>query len=167
MESVKKHPPALNAVDHIVAQYTYGDLIPDDVILGLLDLDVAAEDVVLTEQGWRDRSFALLRGMDMIRSELLENHRMVLVREMSARGYTIVMPAEQTRRAMVELQNGFKKVTRKAMKRLSYINREMLTIEQERENSEAMAKLALLSKAGKRQLGFSHRPKSLEDSHEE
>lgn len=153
----KRHPLYKHAADVIAERYDYGDFVPDTVILELFEISPDT-DTAMTAQDWQRKSLDLLQMNDGLRRELLEEHRMMLVRDRNAAGRVIVKPSEQTRLAMKDLADQMRKLCRKAATRLVYVNKEQLSDDERKENAEAIANLQLLrSKQNKQLAGFSHK----------
>lgn len=158
MEALKKHPPALEAADHIVNNYSYGDFIPDDIVVELLQVDFTIDrnkSEKEIRQSIKDSQLYQMGATENMKSSLLKDHNYMLVR--GKKGFHIVKPSEQTKIAMADLQAGLRKITRKAARRLLFIDREQLSVDQLRENNEAVAKMAQLKKAQEQSIGFTHK----------
>jgi len=149
-----KYPPSKNAADVIASQYGYGKTISTEALEGLLELQDTGE--AMTRQEHRQAQWDLLKAMDALRKELLEEYRMMLVHDAKMGGYKVAMPDEQTKRTVLDYQSSMRSATKKARSRLIYVNQEMLDEDQRRENQEAISKLELIAKSNRKAIGFSH-----------
>ena len=157
MQALRKHPPALDAVEHIVDNYTYGDFIPDDVVLDLLQVDLSIDrkkSESEIRQAFKESQLYQMGATERMKSTILREHNYLLVR--GKKGYDIVQPSEQTKIAMGNVQSKMRKVISKGAQELVHIDRDKLDVEQQRENSEAIAKLAQLKKSQNESIGFTH-----------
>ena len=151
------YPPTKNAAQVIVEKYTYGDVVPDSDLLDLLEVS-PEPDKPMWPSEYKSRQLKLLKQVEQLKTDLLENHNMMLIRSRNSGGMTIVKPKDQTRIALNDYQKSFERIHKKAAKRLSFIDRARLSNEQIQENVEAMAKVKQIARAGTKVLGFSHEP---------
>jgi len=151
---LSKYPPSKNAADVIANDYGYGKLISTEALESLLELQDTGE--AMTRQEHRQAQWDLLKAMDALRKELLEEYRMMLVHDAKMGSYKVAMPEEQTKRTVLDFQSSMRSATKKARSRLTYVNQQMLTEGQRRENQEAISKLDIITKSSRKALGFSH-----------
>ena len=154
MNEVRKHPLTTDAAHKISQDYNYGEFIPDEAMLSLIDSQ-SDPDAVMTAADFQKKRLYEFSAIETIKAKLLEEYNYFLVRE--GRGFIVVEPSDQTKVAMSSLKNSLKSITRKAAKRLVYIDRERLSVDQQRENQEAIAKLSSLRKAARQSIGFEHK----------
>lgn len=95
-----------------------------------------------------------LGQMDALRDSLLVNRRMLLHRTRRI-GYIVVPPEQQTRIAMGNRGREMKHALSKLAREISHINTDKLTVEQRRENADAIAKIGALRGMTRKQLNES------------
>ena len=96
----------------------------------------------------------LLSFITSIKAQLLHKHLMLMVPDRKGR-YVIIHPSEQTQYAVAEGVNNIKRELVRAADVLAHTNRELLTAEQQRVNTDAQAKLSMLAgmhKTGRKEL---------------
>lgn len=148
---VKVHPIWKQAALDAIAEFDYGDIIPNDWIYEHLEIEQPEEDEMMTSEQHRRLAFDLLRKMDRFRGEMLENHKWFLL-NIRALGYKIIEPPHQTEAAMKRFVREFSRSWHQAMSALVNINEAALTLDDMRANAEAKNKLAYIRAMGREQL---------------
>lgn len=88
---------------------------------------------------------AYVYSVEKIRNALLQDDCIDLQNERKV-GYVYVQPGEQTAVAMEDMQEGMKKVLRKTARRVSFVDHNALTMEERKENADALARLSFFRK---------------------
>lgn len=143
-DGVKLFPAWRQAVqDFIAAGFKAGDMVSHkwlEQAFGMKPLDATA---TLTAQAFQDRQFDWLQSIEAFKAELLQDHQ-ILLSSVRGEGYRYVPPGEQTRLSTDKFEADARRVYRKAADRLKNVRAAELTESQRRENSDAIARLAML-----------------------
>lgn len=153
-------PPWRNAAAELFAdRYTYGDVVPHDVLQASLGLPKPQGKITVDEyEAWR---LGLLSQVDALASFLLEERNMCL-KAIPGQGYMIVKPSEQTEYALGHGMKRVKSELRKMGRRLSFIDRSALSHEDARKNADALARLAFLQSMANKRKRFVMEPEKKE-----
>lgn len=125
--------------DPRIAGLSYGDTISHQELRELIGLpDPAYLDNFTDIQ---TAQLAYVYSMDHIKKALLEDECKDLQSTRGV-GYTVVHPGEQTKLAVDECEDKLKKLLRKTVKRVSFVDHTQLTDEQRKENTDALARMS-------------------------
>lgn len=136
-------PPWRNAMAVLFAPggYTYGQLIPHDVLQAALGLPKPDGRITVDEyEAWR---LKLVSQVEALSEALLEDRSMCL-QSVPGQGYRIVEPEKQTEFAVKQGQKGLRSALMKMGRRLSFVDRSALTAEQAKQNADALSRLSFL-----------------------
>ena len=154
---LSKYPPSSNAAQVIASQYDYGGIVEKEKMHELLEIRMPSFKGMSDQQiqeTVKQRELLILSRMSDTRQKLLDEYKIDLK---TVKGdYMLVLPKDQTSDAMKEYSNTLRRAGRKAKLKLINVNHAMLSAEESKENSEAIAKLALLKRTTRKALGFSH-----------
>lgn len=144
----KQHPLWKNALaEFLKAGFKPGDLIPNKWFWEQFGLEMPG-DKTPYDKGAK-LQFQFLAAFSAFQKELLNEH-MIDLGNVYGKGYRWIPAHEQTREAYTdgvkEIRTGIKRMA----KRLERTNTALLTADQRKENSDALAKLAWLESAAKR-----------------
>lgn len=121
--------------------HTYGSTITHDEMRQALDLPKPSGRLSADEyERWR---LELMTQVDAFSEHLLVERAMCL-KSVHGVGYLIVEPAKQTEFAVKKGRKKIRNELQRMASRLSFINYNALTIDQRRENADAVARLAFL-----------------------
>lgn len=96
-----------------------------------------------TRKATNKYDFDFMSSMGGFRTALLENHSIAL-RTITGRGYEILPPSEQTKFAMREGARAIAKSFNKMEALTTYVDHEKLTVAERKENTDALARLAMM-----------------------
>lgn len=136
-------PPWKNALATLFGPggYTHGDLVPHAALQEALGLRRPSGRITADEyEGWR---LKLVTQVEALSEALLECRNMCL-QSVPGQGYRIVEPAMQTAFAVKQGQKGLRSALSKMGKRLSFVDRAVLTNDQAKENADALTRLSFL-----------------------
>ncbi len=123
---------------------SYGDRITHEDMYALLGIprpkDLRSFDDIKKSQ------LAYVHNVECIRRELLEDDQMDM-QNVRGFGYEIVKPEVQTQKAVGDLMDEIKRAMRKTAKRISYVDMSQLSAEEQRENTDARARLSFFRKS--------------------
>jgi hypothetical protein len=142
-ETVHLLPAWRNAAAELFAsgRYTYGDVIPHEVLRLALRLPEPHGKLTLSElESWR---LSLVAQIDALSDWLLEEKNMCL-RSLPGQGYQIIPPAEQTEYAVNQGRKKIRSELRKMGRRLSFVDHASLTQDERRKNADALARLSFM-----------------------
>lgn len=141
-DSVHLLPAWRNAAAELfTGRYSYGDVIPHDELQAALRLSKPTGLLKPEEyERWR---LDLLSQLDALSDWLLEERNMCL-RSIQGQGYQIVPPSEQTDYAVKQGRKRIRAELRKMGRRLSFIDTAALTVEERRQNADALARLSFM-----------------------
>lgn len=123
---------------------SYGDTISHRDMYELLGIPMPEN---LTQfQDIKQAQLAYIHNVDCIKRELLEEDQMDM-QNVRGIGYQIVHPSEQTGKAMGDMMADIKKALRRTVKRISFVDFAQLTAEEQRENTDARARLSFFRKS--------------------
>lgn len=145
---IKLDPPYRQAVQDAVGQFRYGDLITHEWLHKHLEVEIPEEG---TRQEFEEAQWQLVEGVESFKQMMLEQHLMAL-QNVRGQGYRLVPPPEQTMVGMSQFRKDLASALGKCRDVLSYVNRDQLTDEQQRQNADAMGKLAGLKAFARKQL---------------
>lgn len=138
------HPRWKQAVDDFLsAGFFPGDLIPHSWLAEHFGMPLLDDAATLTPAQYRDRQFEWLQNIESVKSELLEQHQ-ILLASVYGEGYRWVPSAEQTNLAVGHFEREALQAYKKAGRRLVHVRVDELTDEQRRENMDAIGRLSLL-----------------------
>lgn len=123
---------------------TYGDIITHEEMYNLIGVPMPEK---LT--GFRDikqAQLAYIHNVEKIRRELLEEDQMDM-QNVRGIGYQIVNPNEQTSKAMGDMMADIKRVLRRTAGRIGFVDLARLSAEEQRENTDARARLSFFRKS--------------------
>lgn len=144
MEDITLFPAWRQAVkDFTDAGISDGDILPHSWLeerFGMVQLD---ENEAMTPSEFQDRQFAWLRNLEAFRAELLEKHQ-IFLSSIPGRGYRVVPVREQTAVAQEKFEKEAKKAYRRAATTLKHVRMDELSEAERKENSDAIARLAML-----------------------
>lgn len=145
-------PPWKNAMKTLFGAggYTYGDLVPHDVLQDAMGLPKPRGKVQVEDyEAWRLR---LVSQTEALADALLEDRNMCL-QSVVGQGYKIIEPARQTDFAVKQGQKGLRSALSKMGRRLSFVDRSALTADQAKQNADALARMSFLqTQVGRRKL---------------
>lgn len=122
--------------DFVAAGFTYGDLIPHEWFHEHFGLETP-----VTAQEQKDFQTAMLANFGSLRAHMLEHYSMDLQCVRST-GYLVVRPEEQTLHALADTRKRMRSALAEGIQRATFVRHDLLTEEQRRENTDALAKLA-------------------------
>ncbi|WP_186211645.1 hypothetical protein [Burkholderia gladioli] len=144
MDNVTLHPIWRQAVrDVIEGDFGDGDVLTHAWLEEHFGMEKLADDVPLTPAAYQERQFEWLRNLEAFRTELLEKHQIYLT-SVHGQGYRITPACEQTSIAQERFEREAKKSYRRAAEALKHIRLDQLNEAQRKENSDAIARLAML-----------------------
>lgn len=100
---------------------------------------------------FKEASLLFLTNCDRLRDALLEQHSCML-RAVVGKGYEVVDPADQTRRAMRDRMTKVANQLARCMREVQYVRCDLLNDAQRAENSDAQSKLATLAQFHRKRL---------------
>lgn len=149
---VSYSPPWKNALTVLFGPdgYKHGDLIPHEVLQGALGMVKPKGKVDVEDyEAWRLR---LVSQIEALQDSILEERNMCL-QSVIGQGYKIVEPEKQTEFAVKQGQKGLRSTLTKMGRRLSFVDRSALTMDQAKDNADALARLSFLqTQVGRRKL---------------
>jgi len=100
------------------------------------------------------KSFGLnfLGEFDEFRQTLLFEKRMCLI-SVHGKGWTVLEPQDQTAVVFSDMMRNIGKILRKGRQRLRYVNHDMLSSDQRKQNADALAKTATLQSIARKTKG--------------
>ena len=136
-------PPWKQAVeDFLTSGFKEGDIISHDWFFQAFGLPLPTDDPMRPSELTR-RELMFLSQFDPLRRTLLEDHQIDLVSERAV-GYRWVVPAEQTETACKDGSKEFRKAMKRMARRLTNVNTSRLSMEQRKENINAISALVRL-----------------------
>ncbi len=144
MDNVSLYPEWKQAVEDFLAEgINDGEILTHAWLEARFGMKPLGEDDALTSFEFQGRQFLWLRNLDAFRDELLESHRIFLA-SVPGKGYRVVPAREQTAVTQEKFEREAKKAYRRAANTLRHVRVEQLSEAQRKENSDAIAKLAML-----------------------
>lgn len=144
MSELTKTPRWKQAVEELLAEFAYGDLITHEWMERRFGMPSLDDSQRLTAEQFRERQFEWLANVEAFKSALLKDHQICL-QSVRGEGYRWVPPHEQTGVAVKEFEQSARKVFRNAGNKLRNLRHLELTDEQRRSNMDAIAKVSALS----------------------
>jgi hypothetical protein len=108
------------------------------------DLPKSGIDNVPLPELFERRQWEVLRRFDMFKTEMLEEHQMLLV-NVRGQGYRIANPNEHAELAATTFTDDLGKAARKASNSLKHTNRDMLTAAEAARHAEVEVRIAGLT----------------------
>ena len=96
-----------------------------------------------SREDWVKWNFTLLSYLAPFKEALLKHHLMDL-QSIGGEKFQIMLPEEQTKSAVLELGGSYRRIHKRCVTRLRYVDRDKLTQQQLQENADALAKVAQL-----------------------
>ena len=146
-----KTPRWKQAVDDMIEEFKYGDLVPHSWMEQRFGMPSLGESRRMTEDEFRARQFEWLSNVDAFKSALLAEHQICL-QSVRGEGYRWVHPSDQTDVALKEFERQSRKVFRGAGQKLRNLRHLELTDDERRVNVDAIAKIAALAGMASRAL---------------
>ena len=144
MDNVSLYPEWKQAVEDFLSEHVAdGEILTHAWLEQRFGMKPLGNDDVLTPSEYQDRQFTWLRNLDAFRDELLESHRIFLA-SVPGRGYRVVPAQEQTAVAQEKFEREARKAYRRAANTLRHVRVDQLSEPERKENSDAIAKLAML-----------------------
>ena len=131
-------PISAHATKLIVERYNYGEMIGMDDLDEMLEVQIPNECTF--EDGEKIKMVKLGR-MAELTNRLLEEHS-IMLKNIRAEGYVLVMPKEQTAVVLDEMDNKLKKHVNTATKRLKHIRFDLISEKKQQENVSARQRAA-------------------------
>lgn len=150
-DPVSKTPRWKNAVDELLDNFGYGDLISHEWMEQQFGMPSLCETQRMTAEQFRERQFQWLANVEAFKAALLQDHQICL-QSVRSQGYRWVPPQEQTSVAIKDFETSARKVFRSASSKLRNLRHLELTDDQRRLNVDAVAKIAALSGMANRAL---------------
>lgn len=129
------------AVKKIIGNYTYGDLVPNELLHDLLGMPDSDKRVTIKQA--RKEAFSYLSKIEGVKDYLLEKHKYMLVSSRGV-GYLIIKPSEQVQHAVRDYFKAAEKSAEKCRSRLKHVNTELLSPEERVRDSETKSAFARL-----------------------
>lgn len=120
---------------------TYGDLLSFEWLYEAFEIEQPAETTSLKEAEKLKLQF--LAEFKKFEAEMLTEYQMD-IRSVRSRGYEVVHPQEQTRRAEQDFQAEMKRISRQVAGRLANVNHTLLSARERQQNADAVARLSSL-----------------------
>lgn len=149
MSEVKLFPAWKQAVRDFLAEFAYGDTVTHEWLAEHFGLPLPDEK--MSAAAFRARQFEWMAAVEGFKTTLLHDHQ-VMLQTVWGEGYRWTHPGEQTAAATREFEREAGKAFRAAGSRLRNIRLNELTDDQRRANADAMAKMASLRSATRKQL---------------
>ncbi|AHB77599.1 MULTISPECIES: hypothetical protein [Pandoraea] len=144
MEEITLHPEWRQAVQDMLAEgFKDGDILTHEWLESHFGMSAIAADEALTQAQFQERQFAWLQNIESFRAELLEKHQIHLA-SVYGEGYRITPAREQTAIAQERFDREATKAYRRAAETLKHVRLDQLSESERKENSDAIAKLAML-----------------------
>ncbi len=135
--TIQLYPLWRHAVESIVNDgISPGKLLSHDYLKSLLGIK---EPKTIPE--YRAAQLSYVEGLDHIKESLLADH-CVDLKTVAGKGYQIIDPSEQTRLAIRDGARAINKALLQTSNRLVFLNKSALSVDEQRENSDALARLA-------------------------
>lgn len=131
-------------------QFTYGDIISKNWLIKHFKLIFPKS---ATQKEYEKLTFEFLTNLESFKTILLEEYKMHLLNS-RGKGYQIVMPNDQADIAMNTMKSALKKEFGKAVKVLTHINEELLTLEDIKRRDEHQCRVAAMDAFTKRRIEF-------------
>ena len=144
MTELSKTPRWKQAVDELMDEFAYGDLVTHEWMETRFGMPSIADTQRLTAEQFRERQFEWLANVEAFKAALLKDHQ-VCLQSVRGQGYRWVPPGEQTGVAVREFEHSARKVFRNAGHKLRNLRHLELTDEERRANVDAVTKIAALS----------------------
>lgn len=129
------------ARDFLEAAFPPGSLITHAWLEEHFEMPAPADP--MTFKAFQTRQFEWLRNVDSLRTYLLEDHQIYL-ESIAGEGYRVVPPSEQTKVADGRFEREAARAFQRVTTALENVRVEQLTDAQRRENTDAVAKIAML-----------------------
>ena len=142
-EPLNLFPRWRQAVQDFLGEFKYGDVVTHDWLENRFGMPQQKETARMTPAQFRERQFDWLANIEAFKSELLEDHQ-VLLHSVRGEGYRWVPPHEQTALATKEFERDARRAFRSAGGRLRNVRLAELTDDQRRANTDAAAKISQL-----------------------
>lgn len=137
---VTKLPAWKNAIDKF--NFRYGDIIPHNWFFQAFGIEVP-NSKTLHAQG-KKAQMEFMANFIKLEENLLEERQMCL-KNIRGQGWKIIEPHEQTAFSIADGSHEMKKALKRMYHRQLNVNDALLTAEQKRENSDALAKTSMLN----------------------
>lgn len=151
-DAINLHPRWRQAVQDLLGEFTYGDLIPMLWLEAHFGLPEVNNGTKLTASQFRERQFEWLGAIEAFKAELLRDHQ-VMLQSVRGKGYRWVPPGEQTRETTAEFERDVRRAFNTTGQRLRHLRIAELTDAQRQENVDAIAKLSVLKGAVRKGIG--------------
>ena len=142
-ENLVRFPMWRQAVQDLMQEFQYGDLISHEWLEARFGMPSIAESHRLTAEQFRERQFEWLANVEAFKSELLKEHQ-VCLQSVRGKGYRWVPPHEQTEVATQEFERDARRVFRSTGQKLRNLRLSELTDDQRKVNMDALAKFSAL-----------------------
>lgn len=131
----------ITAANNANTLFDYGQLINKDWLMKQFAIK---EPKTGTAKDFQNIAFEFMQNFDKFRTHLLVEHKKCL-RSVRGQGYEVIHPTSQTDFAMVSLRKDVKTSIEKAIDILSYVNEDLLSLEQIKHRDEQTGKIAALA----------------------
>lgn len=141
LKSLRKYPAWQNAVDVILERFQsegFGMVVTHDELDALLELK---KPVHGNYEQYKKYHLQRLNSTSNIKRTLLEEYQLCF-ENVKEEGYMIVPPAEQVKTVHEKRLKTIRKALNQAMKNLFYVQEELLSLEENRQRNDSLAKLA-------------------------
>lgn len=147
---VRKEPPWKHAVDSFLLEgFAPGSIVPHEWFYRTFGITPPKLCRSVSEA--QSAQLAFLSNIEGLKRELLEEHQIAL-RSARGVGYEVVPPQEQTEWAEEECKEDLRKALRTSRLRLLNVQLDMLTDEQKKLNTDALARLSFFKKQARKAL---------------
>lgn len=120
---------------------TYGDLLSHEWLYEAFEIE---KPDVNTPSGQAEKlKLQFLSEFKKFETEMLTEYQMD-IRNLRSRGYEVVRPQDQTRRAEEDFQSEMKRIGRQVAGRLANVNHTKLSARERQENADAVARISNL-----------------------
>lgn len=141
--SVVRFPQWRQAVQDVLAEFKYGDLITHEWMEAHFGMPSLSDSFRLTNEQYRERQFEWLANVEAFKAELLKEHQ-VCLQSVRGKGYRWVPPHEQTEVAVGDFERDARRVFRATGQKLRNLRLSELTDDQRKSNMDALAKFSAL-----------------------
>ena len=148
VENIKKYPAYLHAIDEILKQFTYGDVIPKAWLSQEMEMP---EPVSGTFSAMKAYQFKMMAALEPLKEILLSEHKMLLY-SVRGEGYLIVAPEQQTDVVWDKMRRVIHKELTRAVQGLFHLDVARLSDPARKHNADYQAKLASLRAHNSKQL---------------
>jgi hypothetical protein len=131
----------IEAANIAAKSFVYGEVIPK---AWLIQKFMLTEPEHGTRKDFEAFAFDYMQNVEGFREVMLKEHRMHLS-SVRGKGYLITKPQQQTDVAMERLRGSVRSEIKRAVDTLTYVNEELLSMEDIRKRDEAHGKIAAIT----------------------